>query len=251
MKFVVASAHRNTAGAQARRWMHQLVALKAELRNHYYCSFRAVAVEGDSTDNTRKELVDLALAVDIDLELRTCNHDGPVYGSTEQPERMAALSKVGNAIFDAVRPDDDVLVYVESDLVWEAETIRKLIDYVIPHRIQVTQHQDRVPSFVDGVCDADVVAPMVFAGDNHYDIWALRGLDGVRFSPSYPYHESLSRKTSLTEVSSAGSCLVMSAEVARRVRILNDNALVGWCEEARRQGYRIWVAPELRIRHSA
>lgn len=238
MRFVVASAHRNSAGNQVRRWISQLVALKHELRQHYYCSFRAVAVEGDSTDNTRDDLVNIAAAADIDLQLVTCNHGGPVYGSTEQPERMAALSKVGNAIFDSVRESDDVLVYVESDLVWDAETVRSLIDHATLGRVDKTAY--------------DVVSPLVFAGDNHYDCWALRGLDGERFAPFPPYHSSLKSFAEiggLVEVSSAGSCLVMRAEIVRRVRIVNDNALVGWCEEARRQGYRIWVAPELRIRH--
>ena len=242
MKIAAASAFRNSSNQQILRWMSQLVALRAELREHYYCSLRTVAVEGDSTDETAERLQAKAARElaprDIGFQLVTCNHGGPVFGSTEAPERMVALSKVGNAVFDAVRPDDDVLVYVESDLIWDAETIRGLIDYVTTRCEDVAED-----------APIHVIAPMVFAGDNFYDVFAYRGSDGARFSPFPPYHSSLKPSIELVEVSSAGSCLVMTGEVARCVRIKDDNALVGWCAEARRRGYRIWVAPELRIAH--
>lgn len=240
MRFVIGSAFRNAAWRQINRWMDQILNLRRELRQKHFCYLRAVAVEGDSKDATRAQLEALGAKVSglFELEIVTCNHGGPVYRSTESPRRMVALSKVGNAIFNSVRENDDILIYVESDLIWEGSTISALIDHVVAG-------------------EADVVAPLVFAGDNFYDVYAYRGLDGSRFSPFAPYHSSLksnplsSSLTGLTEVSSVGSCLVMRGETARRVRIVNGDALVGWCGEARRLGYQISVAPGLRIRHPA
>lgn len=195
---------------------------------------RAVAVEGDSTDSTARDLKRGVQTRDLDLTVYTHNHGGPVWGSTENPARLAALSGVANKILDGVRESDDVLLYVESDLIWTPESIYQLIGYL------------------DELKGVDVVAPLVFAGRHFYDVWAFRGLDGNRFSPFPPYHADLTETTSdCTFVSSVGSCLVMSERVARQVRICNGQALVGWCEEARRLGYGIVVAPNVRVEHPA
>lgn len=233
MHFCIASAFRNAAGQQITRWMDQIINLRRELRQKHFCYLRAVAVEGDSRDATRAQLEALADKMKglFELEIVTCNHGGPVYGSTESPQRMEALSKVGNAIFDSVRENDDILVYVESDLIWDGATISALIDHVVAD-------------------ESDIVSPLVFAGENFYDVYGYRGLDGNRFAPFPPYHSSLNSIV-LTEVSNVGSCLVMRGEVARKVRIVNGDALVGWCEQARKQGYTISVDPSLSIRHPA
>jgi hypothetical protein len=95
---------------------------------------------------------------------------------------------------------------------------------------------------------ADVVAPLVMAGEAFYDIWGFRWLDGTRWSPFE--HQTLNTRfpTDLIEVGSAGSCLVMRAGVARECRIRNDYCLVGWCEDARAHGYSICVHPDLIVR---
>jgi hypothetical protein len=251
MNIVIGSAFRNSPHEQVSRWCRQVHDLRAAMSGH---SVRCVAVEGDSTNDTADDLLRTAHEYSLDLSLVHCHHGGPVFGSTESPERMACLSRVGNAIFDAVRETDDVLVYVESDLIWTPETIMRLIGHL-------------------GDIDApDVVAPLVFAGDNFYDVYVFRGLDGERFAPFFPYHSSLisSGKTEppytwsdiwftgegidtmpvrVKEVSSVGSCLVMRGRVARTARIRNDQALIGWCEDARRLGYRIAVAPGLTVEH--
>ena len=42
---------------------------------------------------------------------------------------------------------------------------------------------------------------------------------------------------------------VMLAEVARRCRIIDDGALVGFCADARSKGFSINVDPRLHISH--
>jgi hypothetical protein len=251
MHFVVASAFRNAAGRQVSTWISQCLALHRELRDHYYCSFcsfRAIAVEGDSTDRTAQQLGYEAAQRGLDLTLVRCHHGGPIYGSTEQPERMVALSKVGNAILDAVDERDDVLVYVESDLLWDAETIRRLIDKALYSAHARSRGKNEW---------FDIYSPLVMAGDLFYDVWATRDLDGNRFSPFPPFHHGLQRAGlmrhgQMMEVSSTGSCLVMPASVARDTRVrMTTGALVEWCEKARAVGYRIAVDPSCVVRHPA
>jgi hypothetical protein len=145
-----------------------------------------------------------------------------------------------------------VVVYVESDLVWDGETLRKLIDLVVPFKVDVTRHESATSEYVDGARPWDVVAPMIFAGEHFYDVYSFRGLDSSRFAPFPPYHSSLRRHGELTEVSCVGSCLVMPATVARDKRVrMESGALVEWCEKARAVGYRLAVVPDLVVRHPA
>ena len=223
---VVGSAFRDAAGRQVTLWLDQVAALQA-----YLCtdSVRAIAVEGDSTDSTRRQLTQKGGHSLLDLDLRTCNHGGPAYGQTEAPERMKALAKVGTEMLRGVTALDDVLVYVESDLIWDSLTIAELVEMVS----------------VDG---KTVIAPLVFAGANFYDVWGFRK-DGDRFSPFPPYHAGLN-PSGLTEVDSVGSCLVMPASAAMQVPF-GDNHLIDWCANARAAGYCIMVSADHAIRHPA
>ena len=229
LNIVVGSAFRNSAH-NAPAYMRRVRALQDYVANS--AAVRVAAVEGDSHDNTCNALLAAARVVDIPLHIFEASHGGPVFGSTEQPERMRALSYVGNTILDAVNPDDDVLVYVESDLLWEPATLWTLID-----RLQWDH-------------DFDVLSPLVFAGNNFYDVWGFRGADGERFAPFAPYHAQL-HPTDVTPVSSVGSCLVMRASVARSKARMSTGALVEFCSNARDLGYMIGVAPTLRIHHPA
>lgn len=225
MNVVVGSAFRNSGG---RLWGYfsQVSELRRVLFNQGH-GIRLIAVEGDSVDNTAQQLLRFADDYELPIRLVTRNHGGPVFGSTEAPERMKALSYVGNGILEAVRSVDDVLVYVESDLLWKADVIVRLMS-LLSQQI-------------------DVISPLVMADKAFYDIWGFRK-DGERFGPFHPYHAGL-RLDQPTEVDSVGSCLVMKAQVARDVRIPDGGALVGFCQVAREQGYHVWVDARERINH--
>lgn len=224
MNVAVGSAFRNCA-PNAVRFFERVAKLRDLIAPY---PVRVIAVEGDSVDNTRQALHSASLLTGIPMELVTCNHGGPAFGSVETEERFKALSKVGNAIFDGITNRDDVLLYVESDLIWDARTAQQLINLSV------------------NTTGFDVVAPMVMARDLFYDIWGFRGLDGRRFSPFPPFYPGLDKD--LFEIGSAGSCLAMRADVATRCRIRNDYCLVGWCDDARSKGYRIAVAPHLKVK---
>jgi len=228
MRFALGSAFRNSAGRQIRRYFSQVEELMADLTPGGH-ELDLILVEGDSTDNTRGELVSRAEATGLNFNLITRNHGGPEFGSTEHPERMRALSFVGNGILDGVPNHTDILFYVESDLIWTSRTLLALADQLEQKRI-------------------DVIAPLVFAGPHFYDVWGFRDLDGHRFGPFHPYSHSL-KLSQPTEVGSVGSCLVMFGHVARKTRIPCGEALVGFCRVAREHGYRVWTDARQRVDH--
>lgn len=225
MKVAVGSAFRNM-GPRVMLYMERVAALRDALPND---TLRVIAAEGDSTDNTRDALKLAADYHDVRLNFVECSHGQRIFGSTEEADRMIALSKVGNAIFEGVQ-DDDVLVYIESDLVWDAATIISLIHNA----------RERTGGY-------DVFAPIVMAGKAFYDIWGFRGMDGERWIPFFPYHKECAMQDpehgtvypAMVEMSSVGSCLVMQGCVARVCRIRRNYCLVDWCEDARYHGYRI------------
>ena len=225
MKVAVGSAFRNMAGYPLDVYTRRLAMLRDTLakQDHH---LRWIAVEGDSIDATKRDIRRYAESRCIATELVERNHGGPWFGSVETAERMRALSFVGNGILESVRPDDDVLVYIESDLVWESDTIMRLIEQLRP--------------------GFDVVAPLIFAGEAFYDIWAYRK-NGQRFSPFKPYHPDVNGEP--VAIDSAGSCLVMRAEVARRCRIVEDMCLVGFCKDVWDKGFTLHVDPRERIYH--
>lgn len=224
MKLAIGSAFRNSAGrlANYERQVRDLQRLLPDIE--------LVSVHGDSTDGTEDALRAMAVRLGLVPNVIERSHGGPVFGSTEQPERFKALSYVGNGILENIHEDIDYLFYVESDLLWDAKTVLRLLA-----RAQ----------------EVDIVSPLIYAGAVFYDVWGFRGLDGQRFSPFHPYHSSLKFGGELTEVSSVGSALLMRGQVARECRIINDGCLVGFCEDARNKGYRIWCDSSLLVNHPA
>lgn len=232
MNVVIGSLHRSNPPAHARYFL-QCAALRHALREQGH-RLRVIAVEGDSNDRDRtwRSLSHNAMVNTLDIHIVRCNHGGPHYGSTESPDRLSALSKVANACFDAVTVDDDVFIYVESDLIWTADSMLALIHTIMSHSY------------------ADVIAPLVFAGEHFYDTFVFRGMDGTRFAPFPPYHDSLLAPPDLTRVSSAGSCLVMGSAVARDpLHRMTSNALLEFCANVVANNYRIYVDPSVRIYH--
>lgn len=246
---VVGSAFRNAGRGteredgltQAARAVKRVAALQRFFASDHVIEphdVRMVAAEGDSTDDTIDALRAAAEAEHVNLTIVDVTHGGPVFGSTEAPERMRLLSGVGNGIFQAVQLSDDYLLYVESDLIWTPAVAYELMKAV---------ECGNGP----GVDDTTrrIVAPLVMAGPHFYDIWGFRGLDGERWGPFAPYHVERN-PVALTEVSSAGSCLFMPAAAADSPP-MTDGALVQWCKGARAAGWHIYVHPMLTVRHPA
>ena len=227
----VGSAFRNAAG-NVQAYFERIKALQV-LLDKTGIGLRVIAGEGDSTDNTKALLRAVGHSSGIPVDIADCSHGGPEYGSTEQPERLAALSTVLNRILDVVNDGDDLFLYIEQDLLWEPETVKRLIKRWVSNT------------------HFDILAPMVMAGECFYDVWGFRHLDGSRFGPFYPFSNLLDHRSGeILEVGSVGSCLLMPGRTARDTRVYDGNALVGWCAMARATGHKIGVVPDLRVRQA-
>jgi hypothetical protein len=190
---------------------------------------RFIWVWGDSQDDTGKTLGEVADREGLDATIVEHSHGLGVFPSTESSERFKVLSGVGNAGLEHLRETDDCIVWIESDLQWDGETIVSLVDHV-----------------KDGL---DIVVPFIrfaFTGQ-FYDIFAYRGLDEKRFLPDPPYHSEYTGK--LMELSSAGSCVVMKGECARKARFTPESCFVGLLQNLRKDGYHLWMDPELEVVH--
>lgn len=229
MKIVVVSAFRNMS-TRINAYYQQVHALQQHVGAEHEIS--VVAVEGDSIDDTERELVHLAELWQLELDLVKHEHGQRMFGSTEEPERLEALTGVMKAGLKAAASSGaDVMLYVESDLRWQPHDVGSVID--------IAYRRDE---------EFDVVAPMCFAGEAFYDIWGFLGLDGERFSPFEPYHGDVAAGGELVEISSCGSCFAMRIDALEKVkRITGKLALRSFCEAARRAKLRLAVAPAFRV----
>lgn len=190
--------------------------------------------EGDSADGTKKAL--LAARYRFQATVVDCTHGGKVYGSVVNVQRFRQLAYVGRRIFAAIPDDADVVVYCESDLVWEPATLVALIERV-----------------ASGECA--VIAPMVFLRRDgwpvdppaFYDVFAYRA-DGQHFTHQPPYHPAYVADRPF-QVDSVGSCVVMRGEIARRLIFDEQTIFPDLCRQIRAGGDSVWVDPTLACYH--
>lgn len=239
MNIAIVSAFRNSSSRLLRYFLQVQSLLDHAKRSDPNAKIRVIAVEGDSTDRTRHELRNAkkVFNVPFKVDLVVHDHGKREFSSTEDVDRLEALTGVMKAGMSAVDFRDDVVLYVESDLIWHPHQVGSLIDMAL--------RQDY---------GFDIFAPMIWSGKDHlgqrifYDIWGFRK-NGARFSPFYPYSSEYLNNLHLSEIDSAGSCLAFRSEIAEKVVVSGSNGLVSWCESARKQGYRIAVAPQFYVEH--
>lgn len=229
MNVTVCSIFRNSM-AYLDRYFDQIGALEETLGRRGD-SLSLVWGEGDSTDDTLAWL----LSSPYEAKIVDCAHGGPAYTSVVDAQRFKQLAFVGNRVLANVPDDADAVVYIESDLIWEPQTIIELLNDI----------QWR-----------DVVAPLImhkgnpglYKGDGpfFYDRYAFIK-DGIHFTNEPPYHEAIDGN--MTKMDSVGSVLAMNAKIARNVRLPEEDVIVGFCRLIREQGGSIWLDPHLAVYH--
>lgn len=227
MIVTIISAFRNAVGPQIDRYFCQMEALDTLLTQRGD-TLTLLLGYGDSTDGTGEALFEAA-ADSIGALLIHVSHGGPHFGSIEDPQRFKQLAFVGNKLLANVPSDADVVGIVESDLIWEAETMTRLID-----------HLAWVPA----------IAPMIMDGPtSFYDVYAYR-MNGERFTKTPPYHWRLENFCNdLTLLDSAGSVLFMNADLARKARFTDGEAIVGLCKDIYNHGGSIWLDSQATVKH--
>ena len=182
--------------------------------------------EGDSTDHTRRTLN--AARFRFNAVVVDCSHGGTVFDSVVVAERFRQLAHVGRCIFAEIPKTADVVVWVESDLVWQPETIVGLID--------------RLGDDVAAVAPSIILHRDGWPSNTWYDTHCYYTADGKHFKHRPPYH--VANTGGMMEMGSVGSCVAMDAVLARAVTI-DERVIMGICEDIRKMGGRIWYDPTL------
>lgn len=186
---------------------------------------------GDSSDGTGEALFD-ECANRFPALLLDVSHGGPKFSSVEHPQRFKQLAYVGNRLLAVIPPIADVVGIVESDLLWDAQTMLDLIDDL----------EHLPPPFA-------AVAPMIMDGaTSFYDVYAHRR-NGQRFAKQPPFHPDILPDSELLEMDSAGSVLFMDAALARQVRCTEDEVIVGLCKDIYAHGGNVWLDSQAAVQH--
>jgi hypothetical protein len=204
-------------------------------------ALRFYVAEGDSVDNTWAGLNAWA---ERDARVRLGKHDlhfTRFKGSVADTDRLRCCSFMASYARAMALTDGwaDWLLWVESDLIWEPDLLARLMatgkDYVAPWVM--------VNLAGNGADDPAVLRRGEASQLWFYDTWGFRHTDGRHFTPLEP------RPKVPFRINSAGSCLLVRAEVARRSNEVNDLAIVGWCDQARAAGYEVWADPATEVWH--
>jgi hypothetical protein len=202
---------------------------------------RVYLVEGDSADETWLQVQGWARR---NPRARVAKFDlgHPIKGSVEDADRLLDASTVGSFCRGLALSEGwaEWILWIESDLLWDAQLLNKLLavraEVVAPWVLTVPTRP--------GVTDVAVLEQAAPAERVFYDVWAFRHrADQRRFTAQEP------RPAQPFAVHSAGSCLLMSAEVAREANQPSEHAIVGWCEQARARGTEVWCDPRLTVWH--
>lgn len=182
---------------------------------------------GDCTDDTAALLFEHTSG-GIGARLIDVSHGGKEYGSVVDARRFKQAAGVCNKIWAHIPSDADVVIWCESDLTVCASTLIALID-----RLK----------------DYPAVAPMVMetSTGGFYDVYAHRK-DGVHFQKYEPYFDGWPT-TEMTKLTSAGSLLVMNAELARHLIWPEEDVIVGLCRGIYSLGASVWLDPNLKAVH--
>jgi hypothetical protein len=229
MNITLCSSFR-TSGDALRRYYQQAQALRYHLQARGD-TLHFVWGEGDSRDGTLTLLKVMATELG-NAQIVDCAHGGPAFGSVVNAARFKQLAYVASRVWAAIPADSDVVVWVESDLIWDAATMTNLIDQVAEY---------------------GAISPMVllarkgWSTEALYDTWAFR-LNGEHFEHHPPYHTGYNPDQPF-RVDSAGSCMAMRGDIAQRITF-DDNTLFS---EISRQisfgGSAVYVDPGLAVRH--
>lgn len=229
MNWCLVSAFRN-ASSYIERYCTQMDALQDSLHKRDD-TLTLVLGYGDSKDKTAVNLFeeldsnlfryDNVVALDV-------THGGHFYGSVVNKQRFKDLAFVFNKLWDNIPESADYVGLIESDLLWQPESIVGL---------------------VEGLQWASMVAPMVLhLNGNFYDTWAFR-LAGERFRGVKPYHNMLTPSMLTYDMDSVGSAFLMKAETARMLHWPEEDVVVGICKQIRDSGGIVRLDTTLKVYH--
>lgn len=190
--------------------------------------------EGDSTDNTLAMLEGAGYR--IKSSVVDVTHGGQIFGSVVREERFRQLGQVGRTLWAEIPEGADVVLYVESDLIWEPETALGLIDRVGPE--------------VDAIAPPILLERQGWPRWSWYDTYAFV-CNGEHFTHRPPWHLALHPATEagpgLLEMETVGSMLAVRGDYFRKAaQTYDERVIMGLCEDIRKLGGRVWFDPTIK-----
>lgn len=214
-----------------KRYCHQMKALQDILEDRGHTLHLTLGY-GDSRDKTDEILFDECLRYSkFDCSLVDVKHGGRNYGSVVHPVRFKQLSYIANKLWDAMPRDAGIVGLVESDLIWQAESLASLLAYV------------------EGQGEALILSPVVLHLNNFfYDSWAFCS-SSQNFKGRYPYHPNFLASERYMKMDSVGSVVIMQGELGRILRWPEEDVVVGLCRSATELGATILMDKETKVYH--
>jgi len=229
MNLILASIFRNSTA-----YLDRYFTQADELRRSFP-ALRLLLVEGDSTDDTRAELL-RRLDAWPGSELIFREHHGPAFGSVDDPQRWNQISFACNGVWGNIPEDATAVIYMESDLYWEVGTVTQLL-YAAARFTQ---------------WPGAALAPMCFrrGTDTFYDIWGYRR-NGHMFNSTAPYIPAYDGPADLVRLDSCGSCQVMPAALARLCRYdeRSGDGPLSFGRSIWAAGGSLWLDPTVKVEH--
>jgi hypothetical protein len=224
-RVVICSLWRNDAGRQLEeRVDHLLSKTSAELE------LRWLWITGDNEDNTA-ELLRLLAGEDVEL----LEADTGIAGE-DIPTRRRRLSVTASRMFEAVRQDDELVVLHESDLLTAATIVDELAA-----ALELAGWWEPADGANAGAVVAGWPVIDIGNGDQFYDVWAYRDLEGR------PFGAHRAKPAELLEVTGLGSVWMAPAELVRGRR-MEERCVLDLCEQWRAAGVRLYAAPDIEVR---
>lgn len=186
-----------------------------------WCDFHFYLAEGDSLDDTWATLKKYEAHYPIKKLLKV-EHKTTFNGTKAEAKRLEVLSYVGDTLLASIDEKEkySAIWWIESDLI------------IQPNLFQGLYFTQSVMS------NANVmVSTPVYIGNQFYDIWGFRDLNGQNLLPS-------SRPQKSADMSSVGSlALWRSLDNSMYQLRFQDGAFVRLCQQAREDfNYRICMA---------
>jgi len=193
-------------------------------------------LEGDSQDNTQDVLNEYANRnKNIHLIQKGATYNA--VSSTEDPNRIASLSRLGSTVIDAAKDQCEYVLFVESDLILPPNLLVYCFDAMLNHNLEN-------PGIISPI-------PLLENQNVFYDTWGFRNLDGSRWNSHPPYHPVLAQHDRFIPMSSIGSCALIKGEALRQGANFYEGAFVEMCRRVRELGYNIYADKAQSIRHPA
>lgn len=221
---ILATAMRNAA-RYLDTWTDQIEALNKAV------DLKVVVVEGDSDDESYKELLAIRDSESFDLLVLKAEHGGKYYPSLDIAFRWRQLAAVCNVVLTAAvnrLSEGEPLVYVESDLQWDVPTMMRLHHHVVDTQFPA-------------------VAPLSMQGARFYDVWGY-SKNERRFSPWPPFHPHISADK-MSVIDTCGSCVAMSYPAAQVAEFSSVDCMKGIGRSLAKHGYSLWLDPTLAVTH--